>query len=127
MEGQSMPSINQGDETEERLIQFGCDAMELTKEFPPGIHATHLARQITKAATSAAPNYAEARVAESRADFIHKMGIALKELNETHVWLRMAAKKFALNPDFLGRLIAENKELCKMFMASIQTAKRNQR
>ena len=120
-----MPARPSPDETEERLIQFGSDAMELTKQFPPGMHGTHLARQITRSATAAAPNYAEARVAESRADFIHKMGIALKELNETHVWLRMAAKKFVLNADFLNRLIAENRELCKIFVASIQTAKRN--
>ncbi len=39
-----------------------------------------------RSGTAAAPNYGEARAAESRADFIHKLGIALKELNET-VWL----------------------------------------
>src|SRR5262245_25273289 len=93
------------DEIEERLIQFGIDIMELTEQFPSGVHATHLARQITRSATAAAPNHAEARVAESRPDFIHKMGIALKELNETHVWLRMAARKFGLDSDFLKRLI----------------------
>ena len=116
----------QADETERRLIQFASDVIQATKRFPKGKEATHLARQIIRSATSSAPNYAEARVAESRADFIHKMGVALKELNESHVWLRMARQVFAVRDDFLSALIAENQELCKIFVSSIKTARRNQ-
>lgn len=119
-------SVNpKADETENRLIKFGSDAAELTKLFPKTPHGSYLTKQIIKSSNSAAPNYAEARVAESRADFIHKMTIALKELNETHVWLRMAKRSFRLNSDFLLRLIAENIELCKLFVKSVSTAKRN--
>jgi four helix bundle protein len=75
--------------------------------------------------TAAAPNYGEARAAESRADFIHKLKIALKELNETAIWLRIVQGGFAINVDFLNRLVAENTELCKILVASIQTARRN--
>jgi len=58
-------------------------------------------------------------------DFIHKLGIALKELNETDVWLRIVEGSFAVNVDFLTQLVAENMELCKILVASIQTARRN--
>ena len=52
----------------------------------------HISRQILRSGTSPAPNYGEARGAESRADFVHKLKIALKELNETSVWLKMTAR-----------------------------------
>lgn len=45
-----------------------------------------------RSGTAAAPNYAEARGPESRADFVHKLGIVQKELNETTVWLRIVSR-----------------------------------
>jgi four helix bundle protein len=51
--------------------------------------------------------------------------IALKELNETAIWLRIIHGAFAVDADFLTRLVAENTELCKILVASIQTARRN--
>jgi four helix bundle protein len=72
-----------------------------------------------------APNYGEGRAAESRADFVHKLKICLKELNETAIWLRILQGSVAVNSDFVNRLVAENTELCKILVASIQTARRN--
>ena len=89
------------------------------------IQTRHIAAQILRSGTAAAPNYGEARAAESRADFIHKLKIALKELNETSIWLRVLQGIVAVQPDFLARLIAENTELCKILVASIQTARLN--
>ena len=60
---------------------------------------------------SAAANYAEARAAASRADFIHKLRIVLKELNESKFHDKMAT------------LIAENQELCWIVAASVKTAR----
>jgi len=48
-----------------------------------------MAGQILRSGTSPAPNYGEARGAESAADFVHKVRIVLKELNETSIWLRI--------------------------------------
>jgi four helix bundle protein len=58
---------------------------------------------------SAAANYAEARVAESRADFIHKLRIVLKELNESRSWLE--------------QIVANDQELCWIVAASVKTAR----
>ena len=81
---------------------------------------------LLRSGTAAAPNYGEARAAESRADFIHKLKIALKELNESAIWLRIVERSFVVDSDILGQLVAENTELCKILVASIQTARRNQ-
>jgi len=120
-----MPDNTKGNDIERRLIQFARDILTLSDQLPHTVQAKHISKQILRPGTAAAPNYGEARGAESRADFIHKLKIALKELNETSIWLRVLQGSVAVEPDFLSRLVAENKELCKILVASIQTARQN--
>src|SRR5262245_44608868 len=68
------------DDLERRLIRFGVNVMALVGRLPKTAQAKHIASQILRSGTAAAPNYAEARGAESRADFIHKLRIALKRI-----------------------------------------------
>src|SRR5438034_10836273 len=75
-----------------------------------------------RAGTAAAANYAEARGAESRSDFIHKLRIVLKELNETAVWLQLIMEGSLLRSDKIVAVVAENEELCRILAASIRTA-----
>jgi four helix bundle protein len=110
---------------ESRLVQFAVDVVSLVGQLPQNPQAKHIGNQILRSGTAAAPNYGEARAAESRADFVHKLKICLKELNETAIWLRILQGSIAINPDFVSRLIAENSELCKILVASVQTARRN--
>src|SRR5690349_7934825 len=117
----------QADSLEQRLVQFAIDIVKLVGDLPQNPQSRHIAAQILRSGTAAAPNYGEARSAESRADFIHKLKVALKELNETAIWLRILHGSIALNTDFLRRLVAENTELCKILVSSIQTARRNDR
>ena len=79
--------------------------------------------QILRSGTATAANYAEARGAESRADFIHKLRIVLKELNETQVWLNLIDHTQMLSPEITDQIVAENRELCKIIAASIKTAR----
>ena len=120
-----MAQNSRADDLEKRLIRFAIDIVALTEKLPQNFQAKHIAAQIIRAGTAAAPNYGEARAAESRADFVHKLKIALKELNETSVWLRIAQGSFETEGDLLIRPIAENAELCRILVASIQTARRN--
>jgi len=115
------------DDLEGRLVQFAIDIVKLVGELPQNFQARHIATQLLRSGTAAAPNYAEARAAESRADFIHKLGVALKELNETAVWLRIIRGSFHMETNLLTKLVAENTELCRILVASIQTARRNKR
>ena len=112
-------------ELEGRLVLFATNIVKLSRQLRHDPESRHIATQVLRSGTAAAPNYAEARSAESRADFIHKLKIALKELNETSIWLRVIQGSFAENSDFLSGLVAENQELCKILLASIQTARRN--
>jgi four helix bundle protein len=75
-----------------------------------------------RSGTAAAANYGEARGAESRADFVHKLRIVLKELNETEVWLQLVLVNKMLSAQEVSGVIAENAELCRIIAASIKTA-----
>src|SRR6058998_2551952 len=74
------------DQFEERRIEFAERIIRLAGRLSKNFQGRHVAKQILRSGTAGAPNYAEARGAESRADFIHKMRIVQKELNETAVW-----------------------------------------
>ena len=82
----------------------------------------HVASQLVRSGTSPAPNYGEAQSAESRRDFIHKMKVALKELRETLVWLKIIERKPLCPPDRLREILQECDELIAIFVKSIQTA-----
>jgi four helix bundle protein len=83
----------------------------------------HIAGQILRSGTSPAPNYGEARGAESSADFVHKLGVVLKELNETSIWLRVIERSEILRRELLSEIIEENRELCKIIGSSQRTSR----
>ena len=77
---------------EGRLIDFAVRIIRTAESLPKTKVGKHVAGQLIRCGTSAAPNYGEAQSAESRSDFIHKMKISLKELRETRVWLLMIVR-----------------------------------
>jgi four helix bundle protein len=115
------------DDLEERLIDFAVRVIKLSASLPKTPAGKHVAGQILRSGTSPAPNYGEARGAESHADFVHKLGIVLKELNETSIWLRIIERSQILKPDLLAGLIQENRTLCRIFTASLKTARAGKR
>ena len=118
---------SQSDQLEERLIDFGARIIRFSAHLPRSPAGRHIALQILRSGTSPAPNYAEARGAESRADFIHKLRIVQKELNETSVWLRIVLRINREKKDRIVAILQENIELARIITASIRTAKsRNQ-
>jgi four helix bundle protein len=114
-------------ELEERLIDFAVRIIRLTAHLPKTPAGKHVAGQILRSGTSPAPNYGEARGAESHADFVHKIGIVLKELNETSIWLRVIDRSEMLKKELLTGIFEENRELCRIFTASVTTARANRR
>ena len=81
---------------------------------------------VFRSATSVAANYAEAEEAESRKDFIHKLKIAMKELSETRVWLKVIVESGYAENRKLAALIEEAVSLTRIFSVSIITARKNQ-
>jgi len=108
---------------EERLIDFAVRIVRLSANLPRTAAGRHIAGQILRSGTSPAPNYGEARGAESQADFEHKRAIVLEELNETSIWLRIIGRSEMLTDELIARLVQENNELCKILTASLKTAR----
>src|SRR3989475_9522840 len=65
----------------ERLISFAAAIVSLSSKLPRTPQGRHICGQILRSGTAVAANYGEARGAESRADFIHKLKVVFKELN----------------------------------------------
>jgi len=105
-----------------RLVAHASRILELTSKLPKAPQANHIGKQLMRSATAAAANYGEARAAESRSDFIHKMRIVLKELNETSVWLDLILERSFLTTQTIAPVIQENEELSRIFAACIKTA-----
>ena len=96
-----------------------CDTVETKK----GKGA--LVAQIVKSATSIGANIHEANYASSKADFINKLHIALKECIETEFWLEILGGCNAIDNDTAQALIQECGVIHRMLSKSINTAKQN--
>jgi four helix bundle protein len=112
---------------EERMLDFAARVGKVVDALPDTRLGRHVAGQLVRCGTSPAPNYAEACAAESRADFIHKLGIVFKELRETRIWLRLSVKSPLLPKKRLVPLIDEAMQLMNIIAKSIVTAKANAR
>jgi len=113
-----------GDDIQARLVRFAVTVATLCEGLPKTALANQANGQMLRSATAAPSNYAEARGAESRNDFVHKLGITFKELNETEVWLSILLEKRVLLESELRPVLQECKELCKIIAASRSTARR---
>ncbi len=105
-----------------RLTALSARVLKLTSLLPQTFQAQHVAKQLTRSGTSLAANYGEVRGAESRSDFVHRLRIVLKELNETEVWLNLIVQSSWFSAEKMSSIIAETRELCRIIAASIKTA-----
>ena len=113
---------------EDRLIDFAVRIIRIGESLPKTRVGNHISGQLIRCGTSPAPNYGEAQSAESRAGFVHKMKVYLKELRETRVWLLMIVRAKLIKPiSKLDSLIQENNELISIFVTSTRTAKKAKR
>lgn len=109
----------------ERLLILATGCIKLTDRMARTQSARHIGGQVMRSATSAGANYQEARGAESRADFVHKLQVVLKELRETQYWLMLVECAGLAPASALAPLLAEVEELVRMMVKSILTAKSN--
>jgi len=111
---------------QDRFVDYAVRIINLSEQLPESKTGKHIAFQVLRSGTSPAANYGEAQSAESRADFIHKLKIALKELRETEVWLKIIIKAKIIQPSAkLSSLLQETDELVSILFKSIDTAKKN--
>lgn len=109
---------------EERLIRFAVMILDISDRMPTTKAGNHLTSQLIRSGTAPALMYGEVNAAESRADFIRKMGVALKELRETRNCLRIIfLKDYLKGHDSLNDALNEGQQLILIFGKSINTAK----
>ena len=82
-----------------------------------------LSKQLVRCGTSIGANAHEAINAQSRADFISKMNIALKEANETEYWLELLHRTDYLTIDEYQSMKTDCSELCKILISIVKTSK----
>ena len=111
------------EELSDRLWHFAARVGKVVDALPDTRLGRHVAGQQIRCGTAAGPNYDEGRVGESRADFTHKINIALKELVETQGWLKFIPMAELLPARRISRLLNECEQLCKILGKSVSTAK----
>ena len=111
---------------EDRFIDFTCRMIDVVEALPATKAGNYIAGQLVRSCHSPSFNYGEAQGAESVKDFIHKMGIVLKELKECRVALKIIIKKEMVKPTSkLNSIFIETEELIAITAKSILTAKKN--
>ena len=108
----------------DRLLDFGVSIVLFSSKMNKSIAGRHVGLQLLRSATSSGANYEEACGAQSKADFIHKLHIVLKELRETMYWLRLIEKARLGTNKHYDSLISEARELGNIIGKSLVTAKR---
>jgi four helix bundle protein len=108
-------------EIQERALQFSARVIGLLRRFPKDMASRELAQQLLRAASAVGANLAEAGVAESRRDFIHKAGIARKEAAEARYWLQLTRTILAEDQE-ARELCDEADQLVRILSAMVQNA-----
>jgi four helix bundle protein len=96
-----------GDDLSERLLNFAVRVIRLVAALPKNQAGKHVGGQLLRCGTSAGANYEEARGAESRPDFIHKLSISWKETRETWYWLKVIHRAELVKPGSIESLLGE--------------------
>ena len=99
-----------------RIIRFYKYLTEEKKEFI-------ISKQLMRSGTSIGANIRESYFAQSQADFIHKLNIALKEADETAYWLELLVESNMIEEHMFNSLYTDVKEIIALLVASIKTAK----
>jgi len=109
---------------ESRLINFSVKSYQLTGKLLKTDYSTILSRQLMRSTSSAALNYGEAQGAETTRDFIHKIGLVIKELRESRVNLIMIKEsQICRNSMDLENMLQENDELIAIFYTTLKSAR----
>jgi four helix bundle protein len=118
--------MRKDEELAERLLKFAVLIIRLCGKLPYNTIGNHIRIQLLRCGTSPGANYEEARGAESKADFIHKLGIVLKELKESRYWLKVIQEVSLIKKDYVSPVLDECKELIAIIAKSIFTSRKSQ-
>ena len=103
-------------------IQFAIDIVNLCESLKG---RNSLTNQLLRSGTSIGANIHEGNYASSKADFVAKFQIALKECYETEYWLKLFAKTNIISEQVYNKLINDSGRIRRILISSINTAKAN--
>jgi four helix bundle protein len=112
---------------QDRLIDLAVRISKACDSLPSTRAGKHVAVQLVRCGTAAAPHHAEASAAESRKDFVHKLRLCLKELRETMTWLRYLQRLGIGEQTEIDESVEETDRAIAIIYTSIRTATRNDR
>ena len=115
--------MTQSDIITDRLLDFAAGSIKLDAKLGKTVAGRYLSNQLMRASVSAGANYQEARGAENRPYFVHKMQVVLKELREAWYWVRLIERANLLTAAELWRQLGEADELTRIVARSVTTAK----
>ncbi len=119
-------ALRRGADIAARLLELAGGVLAIARRLPRDVVGRHVAAQLVRAGTSAGANYEEARAAESRADFVHKVRVATKEMREAGFWLRVVHRSGLVTASRRAELestLQEANELTAILNASARTAR----
>ena len=111
---------------EDRFVEYSCRMIDVVEALPNTRAGNYIAGQLIKSCISPTFNYGEVQGAESRNDFIHKLGVVVKELKECRTALKIIRRKEMIKPvKKTDELFKETEELIAITAKSIDTAEKN--
>ena len=111
-------------EIQEKCIAFAVRIDKLRRFLNKEHHEYNKADQVDRCASSIGANYSEAVCAESEADYIHKLGVAQKEANETIYWLKVIYRCGYIDENLYESLISDAEELIRIITSIILSLKK---
>lgn len=111
----------------QRTFLFGVNTLKFLNTLPYSIANKVISNQLAKSSTSVGANYEESQAAESKDDFIHKIGIVSKEVRESRLWLRILIElvEDENQKKQIKILSEESEQLCKIFTSIKLTSQEN--
>lgn len=116
-------SCGQPADLRDRLLDFAANCIKFGGRLTRTTPGRYVAGQLMRSSASAGANYMEARGAESRADFIHKLQVALKEAKEAQYWLMLVERGGLMPAEATQTLATEADVLVRILAKSVVTAK----
>ena len=109
----------------QKTLKFSSKIIKLQQYLSKEKKESIISKQIIRSATSIGANINEANYGSSKADFIAKMHIALKECAETEYWIRLLKESEYINDEMFNTLIKDCLEIKKMLVSTLNTIKKN--
>jgi len=114
-----------GNILKEKSFAFALRVVKLSQYLVADKKEYILSKQVLRSGTAIGALICEAEFAQSKPDFINKLSIGLKEANETYYWLRLLYTGKYFSESMFNSIQPQTKELIKLLVTSIKTAKKN--